>query len=416
MPALDAAALTQLRGLFPALNRTAPSGELAAYLDGPGGTQVPESVIEAISDYLRNSNSNIEGEFDLTIATDELLALSRAYGGSFVGGDAGCIAFGQNMTTLNFSLIAAFGRTLKRGDEIVTTALDHDSNVAPWLLLAQDLGLVVHTVGLKEDLTLDLDDLASKLSSRTKVVAFTLASNAVGTLTPAREIARMAHEVGALAWVDAVAFAAHRRIDVVNIGCDVLLCSPYKFFGPHLGMAWVRRDLAETWPANRVRPAGITPPGHRFETGTLAHEALAGFVAAIDYLAALGAGDTLDSQLDSAYQVIEQQEHFLAERFLAGIARVPGVRLVGPRTAESAGRVGTFGLVVEGGGSARLARALGERGIYTWNGSFYAQGVLEHLGIDLDEGLLRAGVVHYNTVADIDRFLRVLTELHADAH
>lgn len=405
--------VTHLRTLFPALARTTDTGAPVAYLDGPGGTQVPASVIEAIGDYLRSSNSNIEGEYELTRATDALIERSREYAGAFVGGDGECIAFGQNMTTLNFALTSAFGRTLKAGDEIVTTRLDHDSNVAPWLLLAQDRGLVVHTVGLREDLSIDLDDLASKLNHRTRVVAFTLASNAVGTLTPAAEIVRMAHEAGALAWVDAVAFAAHRRLDVTSLGCDVLLCSPYKFFGPHLGLAWIRRELAETWIANRVRPAGNTPAGHRFETGTLSHEALAGFVAAIDYLAALGAGSSLAERLDVSYKAIQQHEHALAEHFLAGISAIPGVRLVGPATADITRRVGTFGLAVENGGSARLARALGDRGVYTWNGSFYAQGVMEHLGLDLDEGLLRAGVVHYNTVADIDRLIEGLSALVA---
>jgi cysteine desulfurase family protein (TIGR01976 family) len=404
-----------IRALFPALGRTAPTGEPVAYFDGPGGTQVPESVIDAIGEYLRASNSNIEGEFELTVATDHLITRARTYAGDFVGGDGECIAFGQNMTTLNFSLVAALGRTLQRGDEIIVSALDHDANVAPWLLLAEDLGLTVHTIALTDDLTLDLDDLRSKLSNRTRVVAFTLASNAVGTMTPASEIARMAHEVGALVWVDAVAFAAHQRIDVAAIDCDVLLCSPYKFFGPHMGMAWIRRELAESWPANRVRPAGSNPPGHRFETGTLAHEALAGFIAGVDYIASLGGGDTLAKRLDSAFVAIDQQEHFLAQRLFEGLAGLPGLRLVGPHTADSTVRVGTFGFLVEGGGSARLARTLGDRGIYTWNGSFYAQGVMEHLGVDLDEGLLRMGVMHYNTTDDVDRLIAALTELVAES-
>jgi selenocysteine lyase/cysteine desulfurase len=222
---------------FPALQRASVGGEPAVFFDGPGGTQVPSSVIEAMSDYLSGSNANIEGAFETSTATDELIAKARSYGATFVGGSSDGISFGPNMTTLNFNLIRAFGRTLKPGDEIVTTVLDHDANVAPWLLMAADRSLVVRQVGVTENLNLDLADLRAKLSDRTKVVAFCLASNAVGTLTPAAEISRLAHEAGALVWADAVAYAPHRRIDVEALGCDVLLCSPYKFFGPHLGMS-----------------------------------------------------------------------------------------------------------------------------------------------------------------------------------
>ncbi len=277
-----------VRAQFPALLHPSVGGEPAVFFDGPGGTQVPQSVIDAVADYLARSNANIGGQFESSEVTDDIIAKARSYGGTFVGGSSEGISFGANMTSLNFNLSRAFGRTLREGDEIITTSLDHDANVSPWLLLAQDRGLVVRTVGLTEDLNLDLEDLESKLSDKTKVVAFCLASNAVGTLTPAREVAKLAHEAGALAWADAVAYAPHRRIDVESIGCDVLLCSPYKYFGPHLGMSWMRTDLAESLPAERVRPAGSRPPGHRFETGTQPHENIAGFVAAVEYLADLG--------------------------------------------------------------------------------------------------------------------------------
>ncbi|HEX5994867.1 MAG TPA: cysteine desulfurase-like protein [Jiangellales bacterium] len=403
--------VTGIRELFPALARRSPDGAAVAYLDGPGGTQVPGSVIAAMRDYLSTSNSNIEGEFELTASTDRLIEKARRYGGAFVGGDHECISFGQNMTSLNFNLSRALGRTLRAGDEIITTTLDHDGNVSPWILLAQDRGLVLRTVGVTEELDIDLDDLRSQLNERTKVVAFTLASNAVGTVTRAREISNLAHQVGALAWADAVAYAPHRRIDVDEIGCDVLLCSPYKFFGPHLGMSWIRRDLAESLPAERVRPAGLKPPGHRFETGTLSHEAIAGFTAAVDYLASLGSGADLSERLDAAYRAIGSHETALAERFVMGIRAVPRVRLAGPAGADPQRRVGTFGLIVDGGGTAGLARALGERGIYTWNGNFYALGIVQHLGLDVEDGLLRAGIVHYNTAADVDRFLAELAGL-----
>ena len=299
LPRLD---VGQVRSQFPALSRANAEGIVPAYFDGPGGTQVPQRVLDAIRDYLVGSNSNIEGEYEASIRTDELIAQARVAGGAFVHGDPGGVAFGQNATTLNFLLTRAVGRLLEPGDEIITTTLDHDANVAPWLLLARDRGLTVRQVGVTADLELDLDDLAAQLSDRTRVVAYTLASNAVGTLTPAARIAELAHRAGALAWVNAVHYAPHRRIDVAELGCDVLLCSPYKFFGPHLGLAWLRPSLAADWPAERVRPAGNHPPGHRFETGTLSHEALAGFVAAVGYLESLG-GDDAD-RLGSAYPAI----------------------------------------------------------------------------------------------------------------
>jgi len=397
-----------VRAQFPALQRTSVGGEAAVFFDGPGGTQVPSSVIEAMSNYLSGSNANIEGEFETSATTDEVIAKARSYGAAFVGGSSDGISFGPNMTTLNFNLIRALGRTLNPGDEIITTVLDHDANVAPWLLMAEDRGLKVRQVGVTEELNLDLADLESKLSDRTKVVAFCLASNAVGTLTPAPEIAKLAHNAGALVWADAVAYAPHRRIDVVALECDVLLCSPYKYFGPHLGMSWMRTDLAETLPAERVRPAGSKPPGHRFETGTQLHENIAGFVAAVDYLASLGDGDDLRGRLDSAYRAIESRETALASQLIGALRELPTLRLTGVQGADPSQRVGTLGLVVEGERPAVLSRALGAKGIYTWNGNFYAQSIVEHLGLDLEEGLLRIGLMHYNTEREIQRCVEQL--------
>ena len=396
-----------VRAQFPALQRPSVGGEPAVFFDGPGGTQVPQSVIEAVGGYLSNSNANIEGEFETSARTDDIIAKARSYGGTFVGGSSDGISFGPNMTTLNFNLSRALGRTLTEGDEIVVTTLDHDANVSPWLLLAQDRGLVVRTVGLTDDLNVDLDDLRAKLSDKTKVVAFCLASNAVGTLTPAQEITKLAHDAGALAWADAVAYAPHRRIDVEAIGCDVLLCSPYKFFGPHLGMSWMRTDLAESLPAERVRPAGSLPPGHRFETGTQLHENIAGFVAAVDYLADLGEGDDLRGRLDSAFGAIQHREAELADELLRGLGDLPNVQIAGVQDADPRNRVGTFGLLVEKN-PASLARDLGAQGIYTWNGNFYAQNVVEHLGLDLEVGLLRIGIMHYNTDREIQRCVEQL--------
>ncbi len=405
--------LDAVRSSFPALSRLTDSKKPVVYLDSPGGTQVPQSVIDAVSQYYLTSNSNIEGEFDISIETDALIDKARRYGGWFVGGEAEGIIFGQNSTTLNFALSRAFGRTLKAGDEIVVTRLDHDANVAPWLLLAKDLGLTIHTVGLTDSTEIDLDALRHVVNERTKVVAFTLASNAVGTLSQAREIVEIAHGIGALAWADGVAYAAHRRLEVRKSGIDVLLTSPYKYFAPHMGMAWIRPELADTLTPDRVRPASIEPVGHRFETGTLSHEAIAGFIAAVDYLAALGRGETIPAQLDEAFRRIGEHEEALTERLFDGLSEIPRLRIVGLPGSAHARRLGTVTVVVEGGGSARLSRELGRCGVLSWNGSFYAQGVMEHLGIDMEEGLLRFGVIHYNSTEDVDRALEAVKELIA---
>jgi len=396
-----------VRAQFPALGASTPDGLTPVFMDAPGGTQVPESVVSAMCRYMVDDNSNTDGAYALSRRTDQLIRKGRQYGGIFVGGDPDGIAFGQNMTTLNFNLVRAVGRTFQTGDEILTTALDHDANVSPWLLMAEDRGLVVREVGLTAQLDIDLDDLKEKLSDRTRVVAFCLASNAVGTVTQAREIAELAHDAGALAWSDAVAYAPHRRIDVDALGVDVLLCSPYKFFGPHFGMAWVRPALARILPAERVRPAAEEPPGHRFETGTLSHEAIAGLIAAIDYLASLGLGEDLASKLDTGYNAIRRHESDLARALGAGIADLVGVQMVG-LPGDNLARVPTFGLVCERLTPRDLAEALSDAGVYTWDGNFYAKRVIETLGLDLEEGLLRIGIAHYNALSEVDRLLDVL--------
>ncbi len=311
--------LADVRGEFPALQRRGRDGSPVIYADAPGGTQVPKRVVEAMVDYLVAHNSNIEGEFDATVETDDVIAQARLAAAAFVGAAE---------------------------DEIIVTQLDHEANVSPWLLLAEDRDLTVRFIGVTDDLDIDLEQLQGALSPRTKVVAHTLSSNAVGTVPPAAVIADMAHDVGATVWVDAVAFAPHRRIDVAQLGCDVLLCSPYKFFGPHAGLAWIRRSFAEELVPERVRPASMYPVGHRFETGTLSHEAIAGVTAAIDYLASLGAGSDLAHQLDDAYSLIARHESGLSERFLAGIEALPQVTLHGTQDVDR--RVCTFGLSIDG--------------------------------------------------------------------
>ena len=335
---------------------------------------------------------------------------ARRAAADFVGGSPSEIAFGANMSTLNFLLAHAIARTLEPGDEIVTTVLDHDANISPWLQIADDLGLFVRTVPVTDpDLAIDLDALEAALSPRTRVVAFTLASNAVGTVTPAKRIADLAHDAGALAWADAVHFAPHRRIDVRQLGVDVLLCSPYKFFGPHMGIAWARRRLLESWPADRVRPADETPPGHRFELGTQSHEAIAGFVASVDYLASLGSGLDRPRRLDSAFAAIQVHEEELARRFLIGLGDVPGVRLHGIGDPERVGeRTPTFCITIPGHSPRTVAQRFAERGINVWDGNYYAPELMAHLGLEDHGGGVRIGFLHYTSPGEVDRALTAL--------
>jgi cysteine desulfurase family protein (TIGR01976 family) len=373
------------RARFPALARG------LALFDGPGGTQVPEAVIEAIARYLREDNANLGGEFQPSRRSDRLVADARLAAAGFLGCTADEVAFGQNMTTLNFALTRALGRELRAGDEILGTRLDHDANVSPWLHLARDLDLTVRFVELADDCRLDLADLEAKLSERTRVVAFPWASNAVGTVTEVARICELAHAAGALAWVDAVHYAPHGPIDVGAVGADVLICSPYKFYGPHLGLAFGRAELLERLDPYKVRPSDDHPLGHRFETGTLAHELLAGFVAAVDYLGSLG------------WEGVVAHERELGQRFLDGLPS--GARLYGPPTMD--GRVPTFALNLEGRTAHEVALALGEAGIAVWHGNYYAVEVMQQLG--LEDGAVRVGIVHYNTADEVDR---LLAELH----
>ena len=387
-----------IRAEFPAL----ASG--AAYFDGPGGSQVPACVVDAMSAYLTEANANLGGAFATSRASDAVMERGRAAGADFMGAEPEGIAFGANMTTLNFQLAHAVARTLEPGDEIVVTALDHDANVSPWLLVAEDHGLVVRTAPLRtEDMTLDLGELEELVGERTRVVAFTLASNAVGSIPDAARVAAAAHRVGALAWADGVHLAPHRRLRARETGLDVVLCSPYKFFGPHLGVAAIRPELAKSLPADRVRPADEHPPGHRFETGTQSHEAVAGVTAAIEYLRELGGGD-----LDSAFARIEEHETRLAARFLS---RLPdGVRLYGIPTPE--GRTPTFCFNVDGRTPREVAELLAEQDIYLWDGNYYALEPMRALGLE-DGGAVRAGFLHYTTEDEVDRLLNALGELAA---
>jgi len=364
-----------------------------AFFDGPGGTQVPDEVIEAIARYYRESNANVSGPYETSRRTEALVTQARLTAAEFLSCAPGEAIFGANMTTLNFALTRAAAREWRAGDEILVTKLDHDANVSPWLELARDRDLGVQFGEIQEDTTLDLDDLERKLTDRTRVVAFPVASNAIGTLTDVRRIVELAHDAGALAWADAVHYGPHGPIDAAGWGVDVLICSPYKFFGPHLGLAFGRSDVLESWRPYKVRPADDEPVGKRFETGTMAHELLAGFVAAVEYLESIG------------WDAIRAHERELGERFLDGLS--DDVTLYGLPTMD--GRVATFAFNVAGRSPRDVATRLGDAGFAVWHGNYYAVEVMKRLG--LEDGAVRAGIVHYNTAAEVDGLLAAIAGL-----
>jgi cysteine desulfurase family protein (TIGR01976 family) len=361
-----------------------------AFFDAPGGTQVPDEVGDAIARALREASANLYAPYATSHRVHAILEEAERRSAAFLGCEPEEIVFGSNMTTLNFMLTRTASRDWAEGDEILVSDLDHDGNVAPWLEVARDRGFVVRHVAVREDTTLDLDDLRAKLSDRTRVVAFSYASNAVGTIAQAAEVVELAHAAGALAWIDAVHYAAHEPIDVEAIGADVLICSPYKFCGPHLGLGYVRRELAESWRPYKARPSDSTPSGRRFETGTLPFELLAGFSAAIAYLDSLG-----------GIEPLRDYERALGERFVANLPET--VTLYGPPGME--GRVPTFLFNIEGHRADDVARTLGERGVGIWAaGNWYCVSLADRL----PEQSIRAGIIHYNTEAEVDRLLAEL--------
>jgi cysteine desulfurase family protein (TIGR01976 family) len=390
-----------VRGRFPGL----AAG--AAMFDGPGGSQVPAEVAAAMSDYLERSNANLGGAFRTSAESDAVYDRGREAAADLTGSEPDEIAFGANMTTLNFLLAHAVARTLAPGDEIVVTDLDHDANVAPWLLVAGDHDLVVRHAPIRTgDGTLDEDALEGLIGERTRVVAFTLASNALGSIPDAARVAAAARAAGALAWADAVHLAPHRRLGRAELGTDVLLCSPYKFFGPHLGVAAIERGLAERLPADRVRPASETPPGHRFETGTQSHEAIAGATAAVEYLRSLG-----DGSLDTAFDRIRAHEDALSRRFLERAPELPGLELYGIADPARVGeRTPTFCFNVGGLQPRRVAEELAARDVYVWDGDYYALAPMRALGLG-ERGAVRAGFLHYSTAEEVDRLLDALAAL-----
>jgi cysteine desulfurase family protein (TIGR01976 family) len=403
-----------LRQQFPALQRTV-HGRLPVFLDGPGGTQVPRRVVDAMVRYLTTCNANHGGLFATSRASDEVLhEAHQAAADLLTAPSADDIVFGANMTTLTLHLSRAIGRTLGPSDEVLVTRLDHDANVSPWVLAARDAGAQVGFVDVyPEDCTLDLDDLRRRLGPRTRLVAVACASNAVGTLNDVRAISRLVHEAGARLFLDAVHYAPHGPIDVQEWGCDFLACSAYKFFGPHVGLLWGRRDLLAELPAYKLRPVPETLPD-RWMTGTQNHEGLAGVVAAIDYLADIGGPPSADrrSRLRAGLMAIRAYEADLARRLLEELAERPRFRVWGiTRPEQLAWRVPTVSITCADRTPGQIAEHLAKHEIYAWNGNMYAINLSERLGLEERGGFLRLGLVHYNTREEIDRLLKALDEL-----
>jgi cysteine desulfurase family protein (TIGR01976 family) len=411
-PSLD---LSWIRAQFPSLALQV-NGQPAAFLDGPGGTQVPQRVIDAISDYLRTSNANTCGAYETSRRTDRMIADARSAMADFLGCESDEIVFGPNMTTLTYAMSRAIGRELGPDDEIVLTLLDHDANFSPWKAL-EERRVKIRVVDIhEEDCTLDMDDLARKITARTKVVAVGYASNAVGTINDVKTVVRLAHEAGAIAYIDAVHYAPHGPIDVRELDCDFLACSTYKFFGPHMGVLYGKREhLARLQPYKLRANTNAVP--QRWEWGTLNHELLAGVTACVDYLADLGrrySGGQRSAMsrrevIVSAYRAIHAHERDLMGRMLRGLSDITGLRLYGiSDAARLEQRCPTFAVRIPGHTPLELATELGQRGTFTWDGNYYALNLTERLGVEQDGGLLRIGFVHYNTEEEVDRVLEAL--------
>jgi len=366
-----------------------------AFLDAPGGSQVPDEVGGAIARALREASANLGAGYATSLRVAEIVEEAEHKAARFLGCEPHEVIFGPNMTSLNFMLSRTAGRGFRAGDEILVSSLDHDGGVAPWLELAHDAGLAVRHVELNDDTTLDFDDLARKLGPRTRVVAFAWASNAIGTIVDARRVCELAHDAGALAWIDAVHYAAHEPIDVREIGADVLICSPYKFCGPHLGLAYGRAEVIERWRPYKARPAPTSPLGRRFETGTQPYELLAGFSATIDYLESIG-----------GFAAIVPYERSLGQRFLDGIS--DAITVYGLPGMD--GRVPTFLLNVDGVAAEDVARRLAAAQIGVWaHDSWYSLGLYKRLGYD--DKSVRVGFIHYNTAEEVDRLIEALEGL-----
>ncbi|MCU1296788.1 MAG: cysteine desulfurase family protein [Acidobacteriaceae bacterium] len=406
-----------VRSQFPSLSQTI-NGQSAIFLDGPGGTQVPQRVIDAISDYLKRNNANTCGAYATSRNTDAVIAGARSAMADFLNCDSDEIVFGPNMTTLTFAMSRAIGRELGPGDEILLTHLDHSANVSPWHAL-EERGVTTRFADINEDdCTLDMKDLASKITSRTKLVAVGYASNAVGTINNVKEIVRLAHAAGAMVYIDAVHYAPHGPIDVRTLDCDFLLCSTYKFFGPHMGVLYGRREHLTRFQPYKVRANTDASP-NRWEWGTLNHECIAGITACVDYIADLGrhvdqSATSRRAALLAAFDAIQEHERGLMETLVRGLVAIPGLKLYGiSDPARFDHRCPTIAVRIAGHTPLELATKLGDRGIFTWDGNYYALNLTERLDVEKDGGFLRIGLAHYNIEEEVVRLLSALGEIAA---
>ena len=403
-----------VREQFPSLQLKV-NGQQAAFLDGPAGTQVPRQVMDAVQKYFLEANANTYGAFLTSRRTNDTISGARAAMADLFNCSPEEVVFGQNMTTITLGLARAIGRELKPGDEILLTVLDHDANYSPWKAL-EEKGVVIRTVDIREsDCTLDLGDLKNKLSAKTKLVAVGYASNAVGTINPVAEITRLAHAAGAMSFIDAVHYAPHGAIDVKALDCDFLVCSPYKFFGPHMGTLYGKKKHLERFKPYKVRPATDAVP-ECWETGTQVQELIAGIQGAVEYVAELGrrcdpSAKDRRAALLAAYRSTVAYERTLVTRLIEGLLAIPGLKFFGitdPRRFEE--RCSTVSFRLAKGTPTDAATFLGDRGIFTWDGNFYALNLTERLGVEKLGGVLRVGLVHYNTVDEVDRLLAGLRD------
>jgi cysteine desulfurase family protein (TIGR01976 family) len=409
--------LAWVRSQFPSLAQMI-NGHPATFLDGPGGTQVPQRVIDAVSDYLKRDNANTGGAYATSRHTDAMIAGARSAMADFLGCDPDEVVFGPNMTSLTYAISRSIGRELGAGDEIVLTHLDHDANISPWRAL-EERGVIIRMADIHEDdCTLDMDDLARKITDRTKLVAAGYASNAVGTINDVAEIVRLAHERGAIAYIDAVHYAPHGAIDVRALDCDFLVCSTYKFFGPHMGVLFGKRDHLKRLDPYKVR-ANTNAIPNRWEWGTLNHECIAGITACVDYLADLGrhvssSASTRRAAVLAAFDGIRKHERALMESLIRGLLAIPSLKLYGiSDTKRFDHRCPTIAVRVEGHTPLELATRLGERGFFTWDGNYYALNLTERLDVEKDGGFLRIGLAHYNTAEEVERLLAALRKIVA---
>lgn len=414
------ASIAQIREHFPALARR-HNGEPVAYFDGPGGTQVPRAVVEAMNDYLLHHNANSHWAFPTSVETDALIVGAREALADFLNAAPDEIAFGANMTTLTFHLARALGRGYERGDEIVITELDHHANVAPWQALAKERGVTIRVAQMVPEAgQLDWDDLARQLNSRTKLLAIGAASNALGTITDVRRAAAMAHEVGAQVFVDAVHYAPHELVDVRELGCDFLSCSAYKFYGPHIGVLFGKHDLLASLDFPKLLPSPNTAP-ERVETGTQNHEGMAGAAAAVDFLASLaGAGapsrrsleaETRRNRLQSAFETFHERGSALLTQLFESLSAISGVRVYGP--PPTAPRTPTIAFTLAGVSSLDVSRRLAERAVFVSNGDFYATTAVQRLG-HANHGLVRAGCACYTTSEEVERLIEAVRDVASD--